>query len=204
MEKNEDLGMQQENLKNEESSKDQENSKGQEGSKKANSFVEKLKEGGKVSALLLGAALLFIVGGPIGILLGILVILFAAKKPISKLTEKAYHSVMETVAKKKQVKKVKLKTQKVKKEEIGSSLEMGTDSLKEMKTRPDSISKIDVLPNERARLTSNGLQPNALKFQAFTKPNIELSELAKRLRNNAPSLVKNKMLPNLKNVRHSL
>ena len=66
-----------------------------------------------------------------------------------------------------------------------------------------NISKIDLIPAERAKSTSNGLQPNALKFQGLIKPSIELSEKATKLRNH-PALAKRNSLPNIKSVRPTL
>lgn len=180
--------------------KEQNSSKEQEKPKKTKSALGKLKEGLKAVAPIAMAILLFTIGGPIGIALGILALLFAARKPISKLAEKAYKSVAEKIVAKKKVKKGKLKT--IKKGKTGS-LEMDAASLKEMKTRSNSISKIDLIPAERAKSTSNGLQPNALKFQGLIKPSIELSEKATKLRNH-PALAKRNSLPNIKSVRPTL
>lgn len=180
--------------------KEQNNSNEQEKPKKAKSSFGKLKEGLKAVAPVAMAILLFTIGGPIGIALGILALLFAARKPILKLAKKAYKSVTKKIVAKKKIKKVKLKT--IKKGKTGS-LEMDAASLKEMKTRSNSISKIDLIPAERAKSTSNGLQPNALKFQGLIKPSIELSEKATKLRNH-PALAKRNSLPNIKSVRPTL
>ncbi|MFB3390091.1 hypothetical protein [Flavobacterium sp. LAR06] len=198
----------QKNSKDQENSKDENLGKNQKDPKRDKSVGEKLKNAAVTVVLVMAAVLLFSLG-PIGILLGILTLLFAAKKPIAKLAKKAYISVKKKITADKNTKKVKSKKvkkdkSKNKKKEKTSSLEMNVASLKKMKTRPNSVSKIDVIPAERAKSTSNGLQPNFSKFQSLIVPSVKISDVAMKRRNKPIHDNKRTPLPNMKNVKPTL
>ncbi|WP_166923420.1 hypothetical protein [Flavobacterium poyangense] len=170
--------------------------KGGENLNKKKSFGGKLKGALKGIALIALSAVLLAMGG-IGILLGIVALLVAVRKPILKLTKKAYKNIADKMRQRKD-------DSKMQKRAKTSSLEMDAASLKQLKTRSDSVSKIDIIPVERAKSTSNESQKNNLKFDGLTKPIIKLSESAVKLRRSNSSLARSKSLPNLKNVRPSM
>lgn len=189
----------QKNSPDQENTKDENLEKGQKNLKKEKSFGEKLKNAAVTIGLVMAAVVLFSLG-PIGIALGVLTLLFAAKKPITYLSKKAYKIVKQKITAKKRLKKNKSKTLQ---KDKTSSLQMDTASLKEMKTRPDSISKIDIIPTEKAKSTSNGLQPNSLNFQVFIVPSVKLSDMA-MMRRKKPAVEKSSLSPNIKNVKPTL
>jgi hypothetical protein len=173
--------------------KEKMNSKDHENPKKGKSFGVKLKELLKTGGLAMAALLLLMIGGPIGIILGIALSLLAAKKAFD---------IGKNMVGKEKAKITELKARKARKTH---SLEMDVTSFKNMKTRSNSISKIDVIPKESAKSTSNGLQTNNSRFQDLIKPSIELSKVAMKKRNfPASSPAKRKSLSNIKSVKPSL
>lgn len=161
------------------------------GKKSSNKITETL-------AAAFGAVALISIGGPIGIALGVILMLFIARKPLLKYSKKA----LKRINKHRKIKKIKKNELKLKQKTLENKhrvsksirLEMDKNSLKKMGTREDSVSKIDVLPDERSKTTSNGLQPKSESFRKFTKPSIDLSEKALK-RRRQPTLKRSNSMP---------
>ena len=153
----------------------------------------------KRNLIAMSAAILFFsAGGPIGITLGVFLILFIAKKPLLKYLKKGFESINEKW-KKHNIKKNELKLKQKTLENNHrvsetSTLEMDKESLRKMGTRDDKVSKIDVLPDDKAKTTSNGFQPKPETFSKFTKPSIKLNEQALK-RRQQPTLSRRNSMP---------
>lgn len=165
-----------------------------EHSKKEKQTAGKSNKYLKTAGLIAIAALLFTIGGPIGIVLGIASLLVACKKPLLKIIKKTYKSISKQLAVKRQAKMFHSKNKRK-----TNSLEMDKSSFNKMKSRPNSISKIDLIPKERAKSTANDL-----RFQGLIKPAIDLSEQAMLRRKNQASVAKKTALSNSKNRKPSL
>ncbi len=184
--------------KQQESSKEQEGSSKEEEESSKNiktSFAQKLLKGFKKLPIILMSVLFISVGGPIGIALGILLLLFAIKKPISKLVKQTLSYTKKKLYQNKKLKESQKKERK--KLEEKSSLSVNKASLGKMSTRPNSVSKVNILPKENSKSTSNGFQPAASKFSLFTEPSISLSKKAAETRKR-PAHIKGDLSPNLK------
>lgn len=157
------------------------------------------------------ASLLLAIGGPIGIGLGLIIFVFAGRKPIVG-TIKKNANFIKKVAKGETSISEKIKSffkKKTKKENnlenpennlrrvrgTSTSLEMDKESLRKMETRPDGVS-VTELPDHQSKATSNDLKLAGLKFEKLTKSSVKLSEKALERRNTFPS--RKNTLPNIK------
>lgn len=152
MKADKDLEIEQKDSKKEKSSgksKERNNSKKEKSSGKSNEVLKTL-------ALAAAAAILFVIGGPIGIFLGILTLLFAARKPITKLAKKAYKSIREKMAAKKEIKK------------------------NDQQNKQNVIQKRSLKKNSNSSLKK---QRDISNFQLLTVPGTKLTEQAIKVRN---------------------
>jgi len=164
-------------------------------SSKGKGVSNKIKE---TLAAIFAAAVLISVVGPIGITLGVILMLFVFRKPLLKYSKKA----LKRINKRREIQKIKKDKLKLKQKTLenkhrvskSSTLEMDKDSLRKMKTRDKSVSKINILPHDRSKSTSNEIQSKAKSFHKFTKPSIDLSKKALKRRQH-PTLSRSNSMP---------
>lgn len=120
--------------------------------------------------------LLIAIGGPVGIFLGGLLLLAIHRKALSKVAKAIYKTVNKSI------KHRKIKKQKIAKKKE-HSLSMDKTSLKKIPTRNHSVSKINILPKEASKSTTNTLKPAGVNYDSFKKPTENLSKKALKQRN---------------------
>lgn len=169
-------------------------------SKKSKPLGQKIMSGLRKIPIFLMAALLLAIGGPVGIVLSVLLLGFLARKPLFKMAKKGANLFKRRLITRKKRSEERSKLGRVTKT---STLEMDKQSLRSMGTRPDGVSVIK-LPEDQSRATSNGDKLSASKFKHLGQPQVKLSKAALKRRNSSPSriksnpLAKSKSVPNLK------
>jgi|SaaInl0LU_22_DNA_1037365.scaffolds.fasta_scaffold09578_2 UPF0716 family protein affecting phage T7 exclusion len=134
----------------------------------------------------LGGILLIAVGGPIGILLGVALLLAIHRKTVSKAVKRTYNAIAKHIKRRKNKKNEKKKLKNTKKETVNISKE----SLKKMRTRDRSVSKTNVLPERFSKSTSNKTNVASVNFDNFRKPIETLNKEAFKRKNTFPNRTK--------------
>lgn len=134
----------------------------------------------------LGGILLIAIGGPIGIALGVLLLLAVHRKTVFKAIKGIYNVTNKLIKRRKNKKNEKKKLKNTKKETVNINIE----SLKKMRTRDRSVSKINVLPKRFSKSTSNKTNPASVNFDNFKKPIEKLNKEALKRRNRLPNRTK--------------
>lgn len=198
-------------------STDPSDEKEKDSKKSKSSFGKKLTGIIKKAVVATIAALLIVIGGPVGIIFGGTILAFLFGKPIFKSVKKGLGKLVKKGLRKRS--SIDLSEQASLTGSLGEEpstdiskerrkerrkerkpLELDRRSLKHMQSKPDGVS-VTRLPDDRSKSTSNGDKfATVSKFTEFGVPQVKLSEPALKRRNTFPSRNKSKALARSKSV----